>query len=134
MGRPSLLRLTGAVAHDPAIDRWFDEKAALGAVARRWFARMRGCGDDVRELIHDGCPVACVGDAPFAYVNAFRAHVNVGFFQGASLPDPAGLLEGDGRFMRHVKLRPGATIDEAALARLVTVACHAVRAKLAAGG
>jgi hypothetical protein len=47
---------------------------------------MRGCGDDVRELVHDGCPVACVADAPFGYVNVFRTHVNVGFFYGAMLP------------------------------------------------
>jgi hypothetical protein len=80
---------------------------------------MRKCGADVRELMHDGCPVACVADAPFAYVNVFRAHVNVGFFQGASLPDPAGLLEGNGKRMRHVKLRPEAPIDEAALDALI---------------
>ena len=49
---------------------------------------MRGCGDDVREHLHDGHPTACIGDAAFAYVNAFRAHVNVGFFLGAILPDP----------------------------------------------
>ena len=65
---------------------------------------MRACGDDVRELLHDGHPTACVGSAAFCYVSAFTAHVNVGFFLGAELPDPAGLLEGTGIFMRHVKL------------------------------
>lgn len=43
------------------------------------------------------------------------AHVNVGFFRGAELADPDGLLEGSGRFMRHVKLRPGLNIDHDAL-------------------
>jgi hypothetical protein len=38
----------------------------------------------------------------------FTAHVNVGFFRGAELSDPNGLLQGTGKFMRHVKLRPGA--------------------------
>src|SRR5437763_10647989 len=52
---------------------------------------MRKCGDEVRELLHDGCPVACLGDAPFGYVNVFASHVNVGFFHGAALPDPAAL-------------------------------------------
>lgn len=74
---------------------------------RLWFERMRDCGTDVRELLHDGCPVVCVGDAPFAYVNAFKAHASVGFFYGAMLADPAGLLEGEGKRMRHAKLRPG---------------------------
>jgi hypothetical protein len=80
---------------------------------------MRACGDDVRELLHDGHPTACVGDAAFGYVNAFKAHVNVGFFRGAELADPAGLLEGSGKFMRHVKLIPGRDIDAAALAALI---------------
>lgn len=95
---------------------------------------MRQCGDDVRELVHDGCPVACVEDAPFGYVNAFRAHVNVGFFQGASLPDPAGLLEGEGKYMRHVKIRPGTAFDAASLAALITAAYRDIGMKLAALG
>ena len=80
---------------------------------------MRTCGDEVRELLHDGCPVACLGDVPFGYVNVFTAHVNVGFFQGASLRDPAGLLEGTGKFMRHVKLSPETEVDREALKDLI---------------
>ena len=91
---------------------------------------MRDCGPDVRELLHDGHPTACVGDAAFAYTNAFAAHVNVGFFLGATLPDPAGLLEGDGRYMRHVKLRPGKAVDSAALAGLIAAAYLDIRTRL----
>ncbi len=94
----------------------------LGDIAQRWFEVMRGCGRDVRELLHDGAPTACVVDAAFAYVDVFKAHVNVGFFRGAELPDPAGLLEGTGKFMRHVKLRPGADMDSDALRSLVEAA------------
>jgi len=83
--------------------------------------------------MHDGCPVACVGDAPFGYVNAFKAHVNVGFFQGAELPDPAGLLEGSGKFMRHVKLKPGAAMNSAALHKLIDEAYSDIKARLEAG-
>ncbi|MHB8524775.1 MAG: DUF1801 domain-containing protein [Candidatus Acidiferrales bacterium] len=79
----------------------------IGAIAHQWFEVMRKCGDEARELLHDGCPVVCLGDAPFGYVNVFNSHVNVGFFHGAALPDPAHLLQGTGKFMRHVKLRPG---------------------------
>jgi hypothetical protein len=96
-----------------------DRPAELGALAQRWFAVMRSRGDDVRELLHDGHPTACVGDAAFAYVNAFRSHVDVGFFRGAELADPHGLLEGTGRFMRHVKLRPGAQVNAEALTDLI---------------
>lgn len=112
-----------AVKRDPAVEAWMHEHAGpLSAIARRWFEVMRNCGDDVRELLHDGHPTACVGAAAFAYVNAFTAHVNVGFFRGAKLADPAGLLEGTGKFMRHVKLCPERDTDAAALTQLIEAA------------
>ena len=94
----------------------------LGEIAKHWFAMMRQCGDDVREVLHDGHPTACVGDAAFAYVNVFKAHVNVGFFRGAEIADPAGLLDGTGKFMRHAKIRPGSVLDSAALSKLIGAA------------
>ncbi len=99
-----------------------DHSGELGAIAQRWFAVMRECGGDVRELLHDGHPTACVGDAAFAYVNAFKAHVNVGFFRGAEIADPERLLEGTGKFMRHVKLGPGHDVDARALSELIETA------------
>ena len=129
-----ILRFNGAVERDAAIEVWLNEQSTeLRAIARHWFEMLRECGDDVRELMHDGCPVACVEDAPFGYVNAFTAHVNVGFFHGADLPDPARLLEGTGKRMRHVKLRPGAAVDSAALNRLIEHAYSDIKARLAAG-
>ena len=132
--RSNFLRFNGAVERDPAIDVWMKEHAGeLGEMARRWFEMMRKCGDEVRELMHDGCPVACLGDAPFGYVNVYTSHVNVGFFHGAALPDPARLLEGDGRFMRHVKLKPGAATDTAALSRLIEAAYEHIKARVEHG-
>lgn len=134
-GATPLLRFHGAVPFDAAVDAWLAAKpGALGDLARTWFDAMRQCGDEVCELVHDGCPVACFGDVPFAYVNVYTAHVNVGFFQGAALPDPAGLLEGTGRFMRHVKLRPGRAVDAEALRRLVDAAYADIRRRVEQGG
>jgi hypothetical protein len=117
------LRFSGAVERDAAIDAWLRERPVeLGAIAQQWFARMRQCGADVRELMHDGCPVACVADVPFAYVNVFKNHVNVGFFNRAALTDTARLLEGNGKYMRHVKLKPGREVDAAALEDLIEAA------------
>lgn len=116
----ALLRFSSTVRRDPAIEAWFEKfPDPLRLMVRPWFDRMRGCGADVRELLQDGCPVACIGDVPFAYVNAFKAHAAVGFFLGAQLADPAGLLEGEGRRMRHVKLRPGQALDAEALEALI---------------
>jgi hypothetical protein len=128
-----VLWFEGAVEHEPAIDTWLAEQAPeLGAIASGWFSRMRDCGDDVRELMHDGCPVACVGDTPFGYVNVFKAHVNVGFFLGAELEDPAGLLQGSGRRMRHVKIKPGVDLDVQALSALIHAAYLEVKSRLVA--
>ena len=127
----AILRLTGAARHDPAVDVWLSERTgALGLAARTWFGRMRKCGSDVRELIHDGCPVACVEDAPFAYVNVFKAHANVGFFHGAELADPSGALEGNGRRMRHVKVKPDAEVDAVALSALIHAAYADIKERL----
>lgn len=126
-----LFRFSSSVRRDPAIEAWMREHAGeLGAIARRWFEVMRACGDEVRELLHDGHPTACVADAAFAYVNAFRAHVNVGFFRGAELADPDGLLEGTGKFMRHVKLRPGRDVDAEALTELIETAYTDMKGRL----
>ena len=123
IGMSPLLRFPSSVKRDPAIEIRMHERAGeLGATAQRWFEAMRGCGGDVRELLHDGHPTACVGDAAFGYVNVFTAHVNVGFFRGAEIADPKGLLEGTGKFMRHVKLSPERDVDAMALIRLIETA------------
>lgn len=128
-----ILRFPTATRRDATIDPWLRaQRDELRSLAVAWFARMRDCGPDVRELLHDGHPTACVGDAAFGYVNVFSRHVNVGFFFGALLPDPARLLEGTGKRGRHVKLRPGHTVDEGALARLIAAAYDDVRARIGA--
>ena len=128
----NLLRFPSAVQRDPRIEAWFSSFAdPHRLMTRTWFERMRGCGADVRELLHDGCPVLCVEDAPFGYVNAFTAHASVGFYYGAMLADPSSLLEGTGKRMRHVKLRPGKELDVDALNDLIEAAYQDIRRRLA---
>lgn len=130
-GREEVFRLSGGQKRASAIDAWFASgPIELRSLAQRWFEELRRCGKDVRELMHDGCPVACVEDAAFGYVNTFKSHVNVGFFYGAKLADPAGLLEGGGKRMRHVKLVPDSQVDAQALRDLVEAAYVDVRARL----
>jgi len=132
--RTELLRFNGAVERDPAIDAWMKKQTgALGAIAHQWFEVMRKCGDEVRELLHDGCPVTCLGEAPFGYVNLFTSHVSVGFFHRAELRDPARLLQGTGKFMRHVKLRPGTPTNAAPLSKLIDAAYSDIKARVENG-
>ena len=126
-----LLRFPGGVKRDPAIDVWMQQHSSeLGLIARRWFEVMRNCGDDVVELLHDGHPTVCIGDAAFGYVNAFTSHVNVGFFRGAEIADPRHLLEGTGKLMRHVKLTPECDVDATALTKLIKTAYADMKARL----
>jgi hypothetical protein len=140
-----LFRLSGAALGDPRIEAWFtggvrldreidgwlaEPVFQLRAIAKICFDQLRACGSDVVELLHDGYPVACVEDAAFGYVNAFKAHVNVGFFRGASLKDPAGLLQGDGKRMRHVKVRSIEEANAPALKALSLAAYDDIRARL----
>ena len=132
--RTELFRLDGAVKRDPAIEAWMKKHPGeLGVIARHWFEVMRECGDEVRELMHDGCPVACLGDAAFGYVNVFTAHVNVGFFRGSALPDPDRLLRGTGKFMRHVKLTARTTTNSVGLRRLIDAAYSDIKARVENG-
>ncbi len=133
MSAEALFLLPGAQRDDPQVQSWFrGGEGPLRLMAQHWFAVMRDGGPDVHEIMHDGCPTACIGQAAFAYVGAFRAHVSIGFFQGATLPDPASLLEGAGKRMRHVKLPAGKTIHEAALRELIHQACLDMRRRVQA--
>lgn len=121
--KSQLFRFPSAQTRDPEVEAWLNARTdGLGALARRWFDALRACGPDVQELLHDGHPTACAVDAAFAYVDAFKSHVSVGFYRGASLPDPANLLEGKGKSMRHVKLRLDDSIDSTALLTLIQAA------------
>lgn len=127
-----IMRFPTGVKHHAAIDVWLDgRRDDLRPLVKTWFAHMRQCGADVRELMHDGCPTACVDEAAFAYVNAFKDHVNVGFFFGAFLDDPAQLLEGTGKRMRHVKLWPSRGMNDGALGQLIDAAYADIRMRLA---
>jgi hypothetical protein len=59
--------------------------------------------------------------------------VNVGFFHGATLDDPARLLEGAGKRMRHVKPRWGEPVNAAALNDLIAAACRDIRSRVGSG-
>jgi len=63
-------------------------------------------------------------DGPVAYVYSDSGHVQFGFFRGASLSDPKGLLEGRGAYVRHIKVRAPSGIDPPAFTALLRQAAR----------
>lgn len=123
--------LPGGRRDDPAVAQWFDTLTEpLGPLARSWFHILRDCGPDVGEQLHDGHPTACVGEWAFASISAFRQHANLNFYFGAVLDDPAGLLRGRGRYMRHVRLLPDTLMDRVPLIALIQSAYRDLHRRL----
>ena len=58
----------------------------------------------------NGCWVK--GKLPVSFVYSAPDHVQFGFFRGSALKDPRGLLEGNGQYVRHAKIRKPSDIDE----------------------
>ena len=58
----------------------------------------------------------------FCYIGAHRDHVNLGFYYGAELPDPEGLMEGTGKKLRHIKVRDAEEIDGSSLRQYIQLA------------
>lgn len=129
--RNELFVFTDATSHSWEVDEWLSgDPTELYSIARHWFAVFRNCGDGVNELLHDGYPTACLNGAAFGYINVFRSHVNIGFFMGATIDDPHSLLEGSGKRMRHVKVRPENDIDSEAIRELIRSAYVDMKARL----
>ena len=66
----------------------------------------------------------------YAYILPYKRWVNLGFYQGAELADPEGLLEGTGAKMRHVKVR---SVDEARRAAVRALVREALERRRASG-
>ena len=112
-------------------EEWLATKpTSLSSIAKKWWLQLQRCGPDVIPIIHDGHPVVCYDEAPFAYVNAFTHHVNIGFFYGVDLEDPSRLLEGSGKRMRHVKIKPPQATPEEALKALIDAAYVDIRVRI----
>lgn len=125
------MRYIGKDIQDINLESWLKQKPTLlQPIGLKWISAIKNCGADVLDIFHDGYPIGCVDHAPFAYVNIFSAHVNVGFFYGAQLPDPNKLLEGQGKRMRHIKVRAGSAINEGAIQDLIDSAYADIKLRL----
>ncbi len=77
----------------------------------------------VEEVKYGG--ILCTAGVQFSGVFAYKEHVSVEFGHGAAIKDTMGLLEGSGKFRRHIKLRSVADITERQLATYLPLALQA---------
>src|SRR5262245_11229098 len=96
-----------------------DQSAKNQAIIRALRKLVRRVEPGLSETVKwgNGCWVGSKG--PVAYVYSDDGLVQFGFFHGAALDDPDGLLEGKGKYVRHVKVKSPARIDEKGLAALL---------------
>lgn len=84
---------------------------------------------DFVEVVWPRQHIASYGVGPkkmsehYAYISVQESYVNLGFFHGASLPDPEGLLEGSGKKLRHIKIRSASDVRRTGVVALLR---HAV--------
>lgn len=103
-----------------SFDLWFaDQPPGNQRLIRALRAFVRRAAPKLEESVKWGNGCWVKGDRPVAYAYSDEDHVQFGFFRGASLADPRGLLEGKGQYVRHVKVRQPADIDEKAFAALL---------------
>lgn len=98
------------------------------ALARKAKALIQGIMPDVVEVAWPKQKIIGYGVGPkkmsehFCYIWVLKARINLGFYYGAELPDPEGLMEGTGELMRHVKVTNEEQLDDPALQQLVEAA------------
>ncbi len=122
-------------------DSSFDDLLKLGqpaqqACMRRLRALILDLHPDACEVVRLGERAATYGVGPkkmsegYAYIMPHTEWVNLGFFRGADLPDPAAVLEGTGAKLRHVKIRSLADIERAPIRALLVAALKERRVAL----
>ena len=123
------VRYAGARRRDPAIDAHVRAQTGpRGGILARLVAIARAAAPSHDEILFRGAPSFCIDGEPYCYIVGYPSHVNLGFCDGVSLPDPNGLLRGRGRWMRHVRVAPGEPLPVAAIADLVAASARRVRA------
>ncbi len=126
-----ILKYTSKDLKDIDMSDWLVKKTVdLRPLAIKWFDAIKACGPDVQPIFHDGYPIGCVEHSPFAYVNVFTSHMNLGFFYGVDLIDQLGMLKGSGKRMRHIKIRADADLDEKEIRMLIQASYEDIKNRL----
>jgi hypothetical protein len=98
---------------------------SIAAIASALKARIKAMHGDHVEIVWPRMRIASYGIGPkkmsehYAYIAPQTKHVNLGFYHGAALKDPSGLLDGAGKNLRHIKIRSLAEVSKKDLGDLL---------------
>lgn len=122
---------------DGFLAKFTPEVAALG---RRVLERVRGLVPGAVEMVYDNVYALVIGFSPteraseaVLSVALYPRWVNLFFLDGVALPDPAGLLRGSGKVVRHVRIVDAAQLDDPALVELIAAAVREAEPAIDAG-
>lgn len=104
---------------DPQVDEWIE---GLGEPVQAIVKRLRGVVFEAYPEIDEGIKWSKPSyskEGLVCYMQTAKSHVNFGFYRGTELEDRNNLLEGDGKKMRHVRIRKADEIDEEKLKFLI---------------
>ena len=102
-----------------------DQKSSHEAIIRALRDFVRRTGPRLTETVKWGNGCWVNENGPVAYVHAEPDYVQFGFFRGATLKDPKRLLNGQGQYVRHIKVRDVSAIDERSFGALLRQAARA---------
>jgi hypothetical protein len=108
---------------------WIDEYVArkdprLGGVAKGLRRLLKKTVPGIRESVNPWKFPTFESNGPMCFFTVGKNHVTFGFLRGTALPDPANLLEGTGKNLRHVKVRVSEDLRQPALERLIRAAAR----------
>jgi hypothetical protein len=109
--------------------KWIDEhlkkkNARIGEIAQGLRRLVKKTVAGSRESVNPWKLPTFESNGPMCYFSAGKNHVTFGFLRGTSLPDPAKLLEGTGKNLRHVKLHSVEDLRKPALKKLIQAAAR----------
>jgi hypothetical protein len=108
---------------------WIDDylavkKGGLGALGHELRRLMRKTVPGVKETVNPWRLPTFESNGPMCYFSVGKDHITFGFLRGTALPDPAKLLEGTGKSLRHVKVRSAEDLKKPALRKLIQAAAR----------
>ncbi|MGB7847961.1 MAG: DUF1801 domain-containing protein [Candidatus Acidiferrum sp.] len=107
------------------IDAYVEQKGTkLGDVAQGLRRLVKKTVEGTKESVNPWKIPTFESHGPMCFFMIGKNHITFGFLRGTSLPDPAKLLEGTGKNLRHVKLRSVDDLRKPALKKLIQAAAR----------